>query len=178
MALQGHASYSLPRRSWLAINSTWFGGGETRVDGVPNPDLQRNTRVGATLSIPIVGQQSNQVRLQHRNDNAPRLGLQHVHRHMAARDVLTRPARISEALLPVIDSTTSRQRMRLGVLSVAVWPRAAVPPSVDEYQNIVFEFADSFGTRCSTSQCSTILPASSNRKMSIPAHSPSLGQYW
>jgi hypothetical protein len=58
VALQAHASYSLPRRSWLAVNATWFGGGETRVDGVPNPDLQRNTRVGATLSIPIVGQQS------------------------------------------------------------------------------------------------------------------------
>ena len=58
VALQGHASYSLPRRSWLAVNATWFAGGETRVDGVLNPDLQRNIRVGATLSIPIVGQQS------------------------------------------------------------------------------------------------------------------------
>ena len=58
MALQGHASYSLPRRSWLAVNATWFTGGETRVDGVPSPDFQRNARVGATLSIPIVGQHS------------------------------------------------------------------------------------------------------------------------
>ena len=55
VALQGQASYSLPRRSWLAVNATWFAGGETRVDGIPNPDLQRNTRIGATLSIPIVG---------------------------------------------------------------------------------------------------------------------------
>lgn len=58
VALQGHASYSLPKRAWLAVNATWFAGGETRVDGVPSPDLQRNTRLGATLSIPIVGQQS------------------------------------------------------------------------------------------------------------------------
>ena len=58
VTLQGHASYSLPRRSWLAVNATWFTGGETRVDGVPNPDFQRNTRVGATVSIPIAGQQS------------------------------------------------------------------------------------------------------------------------
>jgi hypothetical protein len=58
IALQGHASYSLPRRSWLAVNATWFAGGATRIDGVLNPDLQRNTRLGATLSIPIVGQQS------------------------------------------------------------------------------------------------------------------------
>ena len=58
VALQGHASYSLPRRSWVAINGTWFAGGETRVNGAVNPDLQRNTRVGVTLSIPMVGQQS------------------------------------------------------------------------------------------------------------------------
>jgi hypothetical protein len=58
VAVQGHASYALPRRSWAGVNATWFAGGETRVDGVPNPDLQRNTRLGATLSIAIVGQQS------------------------------------------------------------------------------------------------------------------------
>jgi hypothetical protein len=58
LTIQGHVSYALPRRSWLAVNATWFAGGETRVDGVPNPDLQRNTRLGATLSVPIVGQQS------------------------------------------------------------------------------------------------------------------------
>ena len=40
------------------LNGTWFAGGETRVDGVLNPDLQRNARLGVTLSIPIVGQQS------------------------------------------------------------------------------------------------------------------------
>jgi hypothetical protein len=58
LAIQGHATYLLSRRSWLGVNATWFAGGETRVDGVSNPDLQRNTRIGATLSIPIVGQQS------------------------------------------------------------------------------------------------------------------------
>ena len=58
IALQGHTSYALPGRAWLAVNGTWFAGGETRVDGVLNPDLQRNTRLGATLSIPITGQQS------------------------------------------------------------------------------------------------------------------------
>jgi hypothetical protein len=35
------------------VAGTWFGGGETRVDGVVNPDEQRNTRLGATLSLPI-----------------------------------------------------------------------------------------------------------------------------
>jgi hypothetical protein len=57
-ALQGHVSYALPRRAWLAVNGTWFAGGETRVDRALNPDEQRNTRLGATLSIPITRQQS------------------------------------------------------------------------------------------------------------------------
>ena len=58
VALQGHASYSLPHRSWVAVNATWFEVGDTRVDGARNPDLQRNARAGATLSIPITTRQS------------------------------------------------------------------------------------------------------------------------
>jgi hypothetical protein len=58
IALQSHVSYALPRRAWLAMNGTWFAGGETRVDGVVNPDLQRDTRFGVTLSVPVAGQQS------------------------------------------------------------------------------------------------------------------------
>ena len=51
--VQGHVSYALPRRSWLAIDATWFGGGQIRIDGVISPDLQRNSRLGATLSLPV-----------------------------------------------------------------------------------------------------------------------------
>jgi hypothetical protein len=42
-------------------------------------------------------------------------------------------------------------------------------------QNMLFEFADVSGIRWSTSQCSTIFPASSSRKMSMPAQSASPG---
>jgi hypothetical protein len=48
LAIQGHASYTFRRRSWLAINGTWFTGGRTSIDGVEKADLQRNTRLGAT----------------------------------------------------------------------------------------------------------------------------------
>ena len=58
LAMQGHVSYTLPRRYWIAIDGTWFAGSETRVAGALNSDLQRNTRLGSTLSVPIVGQQS------------------------------------------------------------------------------------------------------------------------
>ena len=45
-------------------------------------------------------------------------------------------------------------------------------------QNIVLGLADFSATCCSTSQCSTTLPSSSNRKMSMPAQSRSPGQVW
>lgn len=55
---QGHVSYSLPRRSWIAFDGTWFAGGQTRVDNIANPDEQRNARLGVTLSVPVSARQS------------------------------------------------------------------------------------------------------------------------
>ena len=43
-------------------------------------------------------------------------------------------------------------------------------------QNMPLAFFDSVGTTCRTSQCSTILPSTSRRKMSMPAYSWSPGQ--
>jgi hypothetical protein len=48
----------LPNRAWVAFNGTWFAGGETRVERVLNPDLQRNSRLGATVSVPLRGRHS------------------------------------------------------------------------------------------------------------------------
>jgi hypothetical protein len=53
LSLQGHVGYALTRRAWLALDATWFGGGQTRVDGRESPDDQRNVRLGAMLSIPV-----------------------------------------------------------------------------------------------------------------------------
>lgn len=58
VSLQGHVAYALPRRAWLALDGTWFSGGQTEVDGVANPDRQSNSRLGATLSVPITRLQS------------------------------------------------------------------------------------------------------------------------
>jgi Putative MetA-pathway of phenol degradation len=55
---QGHVSYTLGRRSWIAINATWYSGGRTVIDGVDKADLQRNTRLGATFTQPIGRRQS------------------------------------------------------------------------------------------------------------------------
>ena len=53
VSVQGHVSYAFANRIWMGVAGTWFGGGETRVEGVVNPDEQRNTRLGGTLSIPL-----------------------------------------------------------------------------------------------------------------------------
>jgi hypothetical protein len=55
---QGHVSYALPHRTWIAFDGTWFGGGQTRVDETVTPDRQRNSRLGATFSVPLPAQQS------------------------------------------------------------------------------------------------------------------------
>src|SRR5882672_4137147 len=46
--------------------------------------------------------------------------------------------------------------------------RLGTEDGIDD-QNIVLLFLEALGTGCSTSQCSTILPSPSKRKMSTPA---------
>jgi hypothetical protein len=58
VSYQGHLSYSFHNRVWMAFDSTWFEGGQTRVTGGASPDLQRNLRVGGVLSVPIGKRQS------------------------------------------------------------------------------------------------------------------------
>ena len=57
-ALQAHVSYTIARRAWIAVNGTWYSGGQTALDGVDKADLQRNTRLGATYAQPIGRRQS------------------------------------------------------------------------------------------------------------------------
>jgi hypothetical protein len=53
VALQGHLGYAIGKRAWAALDATWFDGGETAVDGVASRDRQSNTRLGATMSLPV-----------------------------------------------------------------------------------------------------------------------------
>ncbi len=57
-ALQAHLSYTFRPGMWAAIDGTYYGGGRTTVDGVEGDDLQSNTRLGATFSLPLSRQQS------------------------------------------------------------------------------------------------------------------------
>jgi hypothetical protein len=51
--LQGHVGYTFRPGLWLSIDGTWYSGGQTTVDGVAAADRQSNTRIGATLAVPL-----------------------------------------------------------------------------------------------------------------------------
>lgn len=57
-SIQGHLIYSFSRGIWGAIDGTYFRGGRTTIDGIKGDDLQENTRLGATLALPINRQNS------------------------------------------------------------------------------------------------------------------------
>lgn len=52
-AAQGHLIYSFRRAAWIAIDVNGYRGGRTEVDGREGDDLQRNSRWGMTLSLPL-----------------------------------------------------------------------------------------------------------------------------
>ena len=52
-AVQGHLVYSFTRGIWGAIDTTYYFGGQTAVDGVEDDDRQGNWRTGATLTLPV-----------------------------------------------------------------------------------------------------------------------------
>ena len=58
VALQAHVSYTARPGLWIAGDGTWYSGGRTTVDGIEQSDLQRNSRLGATVSLPLARQQS------------------------------------------------------------------------------------------------------------------------
>jgi hypothetical protein len=61
VALQAHVVYTLARRAWLAGDMTWYGGGQSTVDGAPASGSYHNTRFGGTFALPIGTRQSVKV---------------------------------------------------------------------------------------------------------------------
>ena len=51
--LQGHVSYTFRPQLWMALDTTYYFGGETSANGVPADDRKENSRVGLTLSLPV-----------------------------------------------------------------------------------------------------------------------------
>jgi Putative MetA-pathway of phenol degradation len=54
MSVQSHVAYTFKPRLWLAADATFYAGGRSVVDGQPASERQENTRVGLTLSLPVL----------------------------------------------------------------------------------------------------------------------------
>jgi hypothetical protein len=53
-SFEGHLSYDVKPRLWASLDGTFWFGGQTTVNGVTNSaTLQRNSRIGGTLSYPV-----------------------------------------------------------------------------------------------------------------------------
>jgi hypothetical protein len=52
-AVQGHAIYTLNRGVWLAIDGTYYMGSQTTVGGIEKDNELRNSRIGATVALPV-----------------------------------------------------------------------------------------------------------------------------
>ena len=52
VALQGHASYTIRPRLWLAFDATWYKSDGARVEGGDPVGGMNNARLGVTLSLP------------------------------------------------------------------------------------------------------------------------------
>jgi hypothetical protein len=58
-AFEAHLSYDVKPRFWASLDGNFWFGGRTSVNGVENPStLQRNSRIGATVSVPVSKHQS------------------------------------------------------------------------------------------------------------------------
>lgn len=58
-SFEGHLSYDLKPRLWASLDSNFWVGGVTSLNGAENTStLQRNSRLGATFSVPVSKHQS------------------------------------------------------------------------------------------------------------------------
>lgn len=55
---QFHLSYNVKPRLWAAFDATLYTGGRTSINGIQRDDLQRNSRIGGTLSFKLDRRQS------------------------------------------------------------------------------------------------------------------------
>ena len=61
-AFEGHLSYDVRPRLWASFDGNFWVGGTTSINGVENTSTQqRNSRVGATISVPVTGHQALKV---------------------------------------------------------------------------------------------------------------------
>jgi hypothetical protein len=65
-SFEGHLSYDVRTRLWVSLDGNFWYGGRTSINGVENPvTLQKNSRIGATGSIPLNRHQSVKLSYSH-----------------------------------------------------------------------------------------------------------------
>jgi Putative MetA-pathway of phenol degradation len=57
-SVEVHVSYNVAPRLWASFDGNFYTGGRTSIDGIDSADLQRNSRVGGTIAIPVAKRQS------------------------------------------------------------------------------------------------------------------------
>jgi hypothetical protein len=58
-AFEEHLSYDVRPRFWASLDGNFWMGGRTKLNGIQNPNsLQRNSRIGGTVSLPVDKHQS------------------------------------------------------------------------------------------------------------------------
>ena len=62
-SIQGHVNYDFKSGIWAALDGTYYWGGHTTVDGLEGKDLQKNTRLGLTVALPLGIHQSIKINL-------------------------------------------------------------------------------------------------------------------
>jgi hypothetical protein len=71
-SVQAHVVYSFAGGVWLAADATYYRGGLSTVDGVQGSDLQKNSRAGLTLALPV--DRRNSIKLYASNGVSTRTG--------------------------------------------------------------------------------------------------------
>lgn len=56
--IQGHLSYNINPKMWVAFDATFYYGGQSTIDHVTNDDRQSNSRLGATFLFPFLKKNS------------------------------------------------------------------------------------------------------------------------
>jgi len=71
-SVQAHVIYGFDSGIWMALDATYFTGGQTSVDGVSDANRQSNSRAGLTLALPI--DRSNSIKLYANSGVSTRTG--------------------------------------------------------------------------------------------------------
>jgi hypothetical protein len=61
LTVQGHVSYTIRPRLWVAADGTWYRGGSVRVDDGDASTSMNNSRIGVTASFPVGNRYSAKV---------------------------------------------------------------------------------------------------------------------